>query len=83
MLLEVKWSSQDEHRGAFDVLDAGVITKTERRSEEMLAPDYSLVISTVPEHVFDRVNWLETAVGPYICTRLSYDGVQVRDLGAA
>jgi hypothetical protein len=49
--------------------------------EEFLAPDYALVVSSVPEHVFDRGNWLDTAVGPYVCTRLSYDGVQVRDLG--
>ena len=49
--------------------------------EEFLAPDYALVISSVPEHIFDRANWLDTAVGPYVCTRLSYDGVQVRDLG--
>ena len=49
--------------------------------EEFLAPDYALVVSSVPEHVFDRANWLDTAVGPYVCTRLSYDGVQIRDLG--
>jgi ketosteroid isomerase-like protein len=49
--------------------------------EEFLAPDYSLVVSSVPGHVFDRANWLQTAVGPYVCTRLSYEGVQVRDLG--
>jgi uncharacterized protein DUF4440 len=49
--------------------------------EEFLAPDYALVISSVPLHVFVRANWLETAVGPYVCTRFSYDAVQVRDLG--
>lgn len=49
--------------------------------EEFLAPDYALVVSSVPQHLFDRASWLDTAVGPYVCTRLSYDGVQVRDLG--
>lgn len=49
--------------------------------EEFLAPDYALVISSVPQHVFDRANWLRTAIGPYICTRFDYDAVQVRDLG--
>lgn len=49
--------------------------------EQFLAPDYALVVSSVPLHLFDRANWLETAVGPYVCTRLSYDGVQVRSLG--
>lgn len=49
--------------------------------EQFLAPDYALVISSAPLHLFDRANWMETAVGPYVCTRLSYDGVQVRDLG--
>jgi hypothetical protein len=59
----------------------GWIDQNRTALEEFLAPDYSLVISSVPEHVFDRASWLETAVGPYLCTRLSYDGVQVRDLG--
>jgi hypothetical protein len=50
--------------------------------EPFLAPDYALIISTVPTHRFDRANWLDTAVGPYVCTRFAYDGVQVRELGA-
>lgn len=59
----------------------GWIDQDRAALEEFLAPDYALVISSVPEHVFDRANWLDTAVGPYVCTRLSYEGVRVGDLG--
>jgi hypothetical protein len=46
--------------------------------DSILAPDYALVISTIPTVPFERPAWLETAVGAYVCTRFVYDGVHMR-----
>jgi hypothetical protein len=46
--------------------------------ESILAPDYVLVISTIPTIPFKREAWLETAVGSYVCTRFEYHDVLVR-----
>jgi hypothetical protein len=43
-----------------------------------LAPDYALVVSTVPTRPFERADWLDTAVTAYVCTRFAYDGVHCR-----
>jgi len=48
--------------------------------DSILAPDYSLVIATMPECRFEREDWLATAVGPYSCTRFTYDQVQIKRL---
>ena len=50
--------------------------------EMLLAPDYSLIVSSLPEQRFDREAWLNTAVGPYRCTKFGYRHVQVRELGS-
>lgn len=47
--------------------------------EAILAPEYSLIISSAPEYLFDRAQWLATAPR-YICTRFAYRGVQFRQL---
>ena len=49
--------------------------------ESILAPDYELVVSTIPTAPFHRQSWLETAIGPYVCTRFEYDGVHMHRLG--
>ena len=49
--------------------------------EQYLAPDYALVISIAPLQRIEGANWLDTAVGPYVCTRFAYEAVQVRQLG--
>ena len=46
--------------------------------ESILAPDYALIVSTGPDHRFERGDWLTTAVGPYVCTRFAYEAIQVR-----
>ncbi len=46
--------------------------------EPFLADDYALIISSVPEHRVEREKWLQTAIGPYLCTRFAYDGIQMR-----
>lgn len=50
--------------------------------EALLAPDYSLIVSSLPDQRFNREAWLNTAVGPYRCTKFDYRNVQVRDLGS-
>ena len=48
--------------------------------EDMLTDDYSLIIASAPGERFERPQWLEIAVGPYRCTRFSYEDVQVREV---
>lgn len=43
-----------------------------------LAPDFALIVSTVPTKPFGRRDWLETAVKAYVCTRFAYNGVHCR-----
>jgi ketosteroid isomerase-like protein len=50
--------------------------------EVLLAPDYSLIVSSLPDQRFDRKTWLDTAMGSYRCTKFGYRNVQVRDLGS-
>jgi ketosteroid isomerase-like protein len=50
--------------------------------ERLLAPDYNLIVSSLPDQPFDREAWLKTALGPYRCTKFDYRNVQVRDLGS-
>jgi hypothetical protein len=48
--------------------------------DSILAPDYALVIATMPERRFERQDWLATAIGTYLCTRFTYEHVQMRQL---
>ena len=50
--------------------------------EELLAPDFALIVSATPMHRLDRASWLATACTRYTCTEFRYRDVQVRDLGA-
>ena len=50
--------------------------------EEVLAPDYSLVVASAPHYHFDRDDWIDLAVGPYRCSRFSYENVQFHRLSA-
>ena len=43
-----------------------------------LAPDFALIVSTVPTRPFERSDWLETAVTAYVCTRFAYEEVHCR-----
>jgi hypothetical protein len=49
--------------------------------EELLAPDYSLVVASAPHYHFDRDDWIDLATGSYRCSRFAYDHVQFRRLG--
>jgi hypothetical protein len=46
--------------------------------EELLAPDFALIVASAPDHAFGRAAWLDLAIGPYVCTRFQYDQVQLR-----
>jgi ketosteroid isomerase-like protein len=48
--------------------------------EAMLAPDYALIVSSLPGRRMDRATWLATCER-YRCTAFAYRDVQVRDLG--
>lgn len=48
--------------------------------EAMLAPDYALIVSAMPDRRMDRQTWLETCER-YRCAAFAYRQVQVRDLG--
>jgi ketosteroid isomerase-like protein len=49
--------------------------------EEMLAPDFALVVSATPTRRLERADWLATACSRYTCSQFAYRDVQVRDLG--
>ncbi|HET6941146.1 MAG TPA: nuclear transport factor 2 family protein [Sphingomicrobium sp.] len=44
--------------------------------EQLLAPDFALVVSTAPHYHFSRKDWIDLATGSYICTRFAYEHVQ-------
>jgi hypothetical protein len=44
--------------------------------EQLLAPDFALVVSTAPHYRFSRENWIDLAMGSYECTRFAYEHVQ-------
>ena len=50
--------------------------------EELLAPDYALIIASAPDHRFDRSSWLDLPMGAYVCTRFGYEAVQFRCLSS-
>lgn len=50
--------------------------------EELLAPDFALVVASAPHYSVERDSWIELAVGPYVCTRFSYEHVQFHQLSA-
>ncbi len=50
--------------------------------EEMLTPDFALVVSATATKRLDRADWLATACTRYTCSEFRYRDVQVRDLGA-
>lgn len=50
--------------------------------DEFLAPDFALIISTVPTKPFQRADWLDTAVTAYVCTRFAYEDVHCRRISA-
>ena len=54
------------------------VAQDRAKLERFLAPDYALIVSTVPTHPLERSNWLETAVDAYVCTRFEYDGIHCR-----
>ena len=47
-----------------------------------LAPDFALIVSSVPTHPLERSNWLEIAVDAYVCTRFDYSGIHCRRISA-
>lgn len=65
-------------REASDRWMAAWVAQDRAKLEAILADDYALVVSTVPTIAFPRSNWLDIAVGAYVCTRFEYDGVQLR-----
>lgn len=50
--------------------------------DEMLAPDFALIVSATPDVRLDRSAWLETACTRYVASEFSYTHVQVRELAA-
>lgn len=46
--------------------------------DAFLAPDFALIVSTVPTKPLVRADWLDMAVSAYVCTRFAYDGVHCR-----
>ena len=44
--------------------------------DQLLAPDFALVISTAPHYHFGRKAWLDLAVGSYVCTQFAYEHIQ-------
>ena len=47
--------------------------------EEMLAPDYALIVSSVADRSIDRATWLATC-DRYIARSFQYRDVQIREL---
>lgn len=50
--------------------------------EEMLAPDYALIVSATPTRQLDRSAWLATACTRYLASEFRYRDVVVRELGS-
>ena len=50
--------------------------------EEMLAPDFALIVSATPDRRLSRADWLATACTRYLASEFRYRDVQVRALGA-
>jgi ketosteroid isomerase-like protein len=48
--------------------------------EALLAPDYALIVSSLPGRLIDRHTWLQTCER-YSCSAFAYRDVQVRDFG--
>lgn len=48
--------------------------------EELLAPDFALVVAIAPHYQFERDDWIDLAVGSYRCTRFTYESVQFHRL---
>jgi ketosteroid isomerase-like protein len=48
--------------------------------DAFLAPDFELIVSTVPTKPFRRSDWLETAVTAYVCTRFVYEDAHCRPI---
>jgi len=48
--------------------------------EELLAPDYALVVASAPHYQLERDDWLDLAVGSYRCSRFAYEHVQFHRL---
>ena len=49
--------------------------------EEILAPDFALVVSAIPSVRLKRADWLQTACTRYLASSFAYQDVQVRELG--
>jgi uncharacterized protein (TIGR02246 family) len=49
--------------------------------EDLLAPDYALIVSATPSGQLDRADWLATACTRYRATEFRFRDVKVRDLG--
>lgn len=47
--------------------------------EDSLAPDFALIVSAMPEQLFERDRWLATC-DVYRCSSFGYRNVQVREL---
>ena len=47
-----------------------------------LAPDFALIVSTMPNKAFERSDWLETAVTAYVCTHFAYEDVHCRSISS-
>jgi len=50
--------------------------------EQVLAPDFALVVSTAPHFHFSRKAWIDLASGSYVCTRFAYEHVQFHRLNS-
>jgi len=50
--------------------------------EQLLAPDFALVVSTAPHYHFGRKDWIDLATGSYMCTRFAYEHVQFHRLNS-
>ena len=50
--------------------------------EQALAPDFALVVSTAPHYHFGRKDWIDLAMGSYVCTRFAYEHVQFHRIGS-
>jgi hypothetical protein len=48
--------------------------------EEILAPDFALVVASAPHFRLNREPWIELAVGAYVCSRFAYEHVQFHRL---
>ncbi len=48
--------------------------------EKVMAPDFALVVATAPHYRFERADWIDLAIGPYRCSRFSYEHIQFHRL---